>query len=81
MRQGLAPDVAVVKTLERLVAMTESRLLRADGRPNFDIQFYAVTKDGRYAGGTLYEGAQFAVCDERGARLEKCVSLYQRPSR
>lgn len=81
MRQGLAPDVAVLKTLERLVAMTESRLLRADGRPNFDIQFYAVTKDGRYAGGTLYEGAQFAVCDERGARLEKCVSLYPRPSR
>lgn len=81
MRQGLAPEVAVLKTLERLVTMTESRLLRTDGRPNFDIQFYAVTKDGRYAGGTLYEGAQFAVCDERGARLEKCVSLYPRPSR
>jgi N4-(beta-N-acetylglucosaminyl)-L-asparaginase len=81
MRQGLAPEVAVLKTLERLVAMTESRLLRADGRPDFDIQFYAVTKDGRYAGGTLYEGAQFAVCDERGARLEKCVSLFPRPSR
>ena len=81
MRQGLAPEVAVLKTLERLVAMTESRLLRADGRPDFDIQFYAVTKDGRYAGGTLYEGAQFAVCDERGARLEQCVSLFPRPSR
>ncbi|MCE9602573.1 MAG: N(4)-(beta-N-acetylglucosaminyl)-L-asparaginase [Gemmatimonadetes bacterium] len=81
MRQGLAPEVAVLKTLERLVAMTETRLLRADGRPNFDIQFYALAKDGRYAAGTLYEGAQFAVCDERGARLEKCVHLYPRPSR
>jgi N4-(beta-N-acetylglucosaminyl)-L-asparaginase len=79
MRQGLAPEVAVLKTLERLVAMTEARLLRTDGRPNFDIQFYAVTKDGRYAAGTLYEGAQFAVCDERGARLERCVHLYPRP--
>ncbi len=37
MRQGLAPAVAVLKTLERLVAMTETRLLRADGRPNFVI--------------------------------------------
>jgi N4-(beta-N-acetylglucosaminyl)-L-asparaginase len=81
MRQGLAPEVAVLKTLERLVAMTEARLLRPDGRPNFDIQFYAVAKDGRYAAGTLYEGAEFAVCDEKGARLEKCVHLYPRPQR
>ena len=78
LRQGLAPEVAVLKTLERLVAMTEPRLLTAQGRPNFDIQFYAVTKDGRYAGGSLYEGADFAVCDARGARLEKCVYLYGR---
>lgn len=81
MRQGLAPEAAVLKTLERLVAMTESRLLRPDGRPNFDIQFYAVAKDGRYAAGTLYEGADFAVCDEKGARVEKCVHLYARPGR
>ncbi len=81
MRQGLAPEVAVLKTLERLVAMTEQRLLMPDGRPNFDIQFYAVAKDGRYAAGTLYEGADFAVCDEKGARLEKCVHLYARPQR
>ncbi len=81
MRQGLAPAQACLKTLERLVAMTEARLLRPDGKPNFDIQFYAVHKDGRYGSATLYEGAQFAVCDERGARLEKCVSLLPRPSR
>jgi len=78
LRQGLAPEVAVLKTLERLVAMTEPRLLNAQGRPNFDIQFYAVAKDGRYAGGSLYEGADFAVCDARGARLEKCVYLFRR---
>ena len=78
MRQGMAPAQAVLRTLERLVAMTESRLLRPDGRPNFDIQFYAVAKDGRYAAGTLYEGADFAVCDEKGPRLEKCVFLYPR---
>ena len=81
MRQGLAPEQAVLKTLERLVAMTESRLLGPDGRPNFDIQFYAVAKDGRYAAGSLYEGADFAVCDAKGARVEKCVYLYPRPRR
>ena len=81
MRQGLAPAQAVLRTLERLAAMTEARLLDALGRPNFDIQFYAVAKDGRYAAGSLYQGADFAVCDDRGARLEKCVFLYPRPSR
>ena len=64
MRQGMSPAQAVLKTLERLVAMTESRLLRPDGR--------------RYAAGSLYEGADFAVCDEKGPRLEKCVFLYPR---
>lgn len=78
MRQGLAPEQAALKTLERIVAMTEARLLDARGRPRFDIQFYVVAKDGRYAGATLFQGAEFAVCDERGARREKCVPLYTR---
>ncbi len=81
MRQGLSPAEAVMKTLERIVATTEARLLDANGRPTFDIQFYAVSKDGRYAGGTLWEGADFAVCDERGARVELCVPMFRREGR
>ena len=76
LRQGLAPAQAALKTLERIVAMTEARLLDPQGRPRFDIQFYVVAKGGRYGGATLYDGAEFAVCDERGARLEKCVALF-----
>jgi N4-(beta-N-acetylglucosaminyl)-L-asparaginase len=78
MRQGLAPEAAAMRTLERIVAMTEARLLDERGRPKFDLQFYVVHKDGRYAGACLYEGAQFAVCDERGARLERCAFMYRR---
>jgi N4-(beta-N-acetylglucosaminyl)-L-asparaginase len=78
MRQGLSPADAIMRTLERIVATTEARLLDASGRPTFDIQFYAVSKDGRYAGGTLFEGADFAVCDERGPRVELCVPLFRR---
>jgi N4-(beta-N-acetylglucosaminyl)-L-asparaginase len=78
MRQGLSPADAAMKTLERIIATTEARLIGADGRPTFDIQFYAVAKDGRYAGVTLYEGAQFAVCDEKGARLETCTPMFRR---
>ncbi len=78
MRQGLAPQQALLKTLERVVAMTEARLLDKNGRPNFDLEFYALTKDGRYAGAALYSGSEFAVCDEKGARLEPSAYLYKR---
>lgn len=81
MRQGLAPQQAALKTLERVVAMTERRLLDSRGRPRFDIQFYAVHKDGRYAGVSMYEGADFAVCDERGPRVEQCAYLYPNSER
>lgn len=78
MRQGMAPQAALIKTLERVVAMTEARLMGPNGRPKFDLEFYAITKDGRYAGATLYSGGRFAVCDARGARLEEAAYLFKR---
>ena len=41
----------------------------------------AMTKDGRYAGASCYEGGKFAVCDEKGARLEDSAFLYRRDQR
>ena len=78
MRAGVAPQQACLKVLERVVAMTEKRLLDDQGRPKFGLQFYAVAKDGRTGGATLYEGAEYAVADDKGARLEKCAFLYPR---
>jgi N4-(beta-N-acetylglucosaminyl)-L-asparaginase len=83
MRNGLSPEQALLKVIERVIAMTERRLLDDRGRPYFDLNFYALAKDGRYAGASAYEGSTFAVCDEKGARIESCVYLYkndQRPS-
>ena len=77
MRQGLAPQQAALRTLERMVHMTEQRLLDDQGRPRYDMQLYAVTKDGRYGGVSMYEGPSFAVCDEQGARLERCAFLFK----
>ena len=76
LRAGVAPEQACLRVLERVVAMTEKRLLDDKGRPRFGLQFYAVTKDGRTGGATLYEGAEYAVADDKGARLEKCAFLY-----
>ncbi len=78
MRQGMAPEQACLKTLERVVAATEPRLLDDRGRPRFNLNFYAVSKDGRYGAGAIWSGAQFAVADSRGARLENSAFLYKR---
>jgi N4-(beta-N-acetylglucosaminyl)-L-asparaginase len=76
MRQGMSPEAALMKVMERVIAMTESRLL-VNGRPTFQLQFYAVNKKGEYAGACAYEGSDFAVADARGARREKCAYLYK----
>ena len=78
MRQGMAPEQACLKTVERVVAATENRLLDDRGRPRFNLNFYAVTKDGRYGAASIWSGSQFAVADAKGAMLEKSAFLYQR---
>ena len=69
MRQGMTPEAACLKTIERVIAMTEKRLLDEKGRPRFDLSFYALRKDGVFGGASAYSGFQYAVCDSAGARL------------
>jgi N4-(beta-N-acetylglucosaminyl)-L-asparaginase len=78
MRQGIAPEQACLKALERVVSMTEARLLNEKGRPRFDLNFYALARDGRYGSASLYEGGTFAVADDKGARVEKAAFLFKR---
>jgi N4-(beta-N-acetylglucosaminyl)-L-asparaginase len=81
MRQGKSPEEALLEVMRRVIAMTEKRLLDDKGRPYFDLSYYAVTKDGRYAGSAAYEGATFAVCDATGPRVEPAVFLFKRDER
>jgi len=81
MRQGLAPEPALIKVMERVIALTEKRLLGDNGRPRYDLNFYALTKDGRFAGACAYEGSSYAVCDEQGPRLVKSAFLFKASER
>ncbi len=81
MRQGKSPEEALLEVMRRVIAMTEKRLLDDRGRPYFDLSYYAVTKDGRYAGSSAYEGGQFAVADASGPRLESAVYLFKKDER
>ena len=78
MRRGRHPKDAGMEALRRIQGNTvERRLLNARGEPNFNINFYVVNAKGDYAGVTMYNPGtlQFAVCDDKGARLERLEPL------
>ena len=81
MRRGLAPTDACLEALRRVVATTEPRLLGPDGRPKFDLNFYAVNKRGQFGSAALFSGARFAVHDGTEARLVDGGFLFERPPR
>jgi len=81
MRRGLSPTDACLETLRRAVRMSEPRLLDADGRPKYDLNFYALNKKGEFGAASFFPGAQFAVHDGREARLADCAHLFDQPPR
>jgi len=82
MRHGMAPVEACLHALQRIVATTtEKRLRLEDGRPNFDVKFYALSRDGRFGAASIWSGAKFAVYAEGKNRMEEGAFLFQRPDR
>ncbi len=79
MRRGLHPKDAGLEALKRIKANTVARLLNKRGEPTFNINFYIVNRQGDYAGVAMYSPEQnrgrFAVCDDKGARLEATEPL------
>lgn len=79
MGEGMTPTEACLAMAKYVADHTkEKRLRRADGRPDFDLKFYAVRKDGAWGGASLYSGAQMSVCDEQGARAVPMAFLFER---
>src|SRR6266403_779038 len=78
MRRGAHPKDAGMEVLKRIKANTiEKRLLKADGTPNFGINFYILNARGEFAGVSMYEGSSFAICNENGPQTLKADALLQ----
>ena len=85
MRHGMSPPDAVMDALKRVSRNYDNDLKRLD---KFDINFYALRKDGVFAGGSLWSGQfrgtgfvsrKFAVNDGTGnSRLLNCTYLHER---
>jgi N4-(beta-N-acetylglucosaminyl)-L-asparaginase len=78
MRRGMKPTDACLATLKRVIAQTSPRLLLTDGRPRFDLKFYAVNKQGEFGAASMYP-AQYAAHDGRQAGLRDAAFLFQGP--
>ena len=80
-RSGMSPTDACLEALGRVVTFTtEARLRDARGRPNFNVNYYAVNKSGEYGGAAIWSGARFAVCSGGESRREDSAYLFERGS-
>lgn len=78
MRQGMSPTDACLVACKRITTHTkEKRLLTKEGRPTFNVSFYAINKKGEYGSAAIYEGVKFAVNDGKESRLETAVGYFK----
>jgi N4-(beta-N-acetylglucosaminyl)-L-asparaginase len=78
MRRGMAPTDACLATLKRVVGQTPPRLLHPDGRPRFNLSFYAVNKRGDFGSASFYP-TRYAAHDGKDGALRDAAHLFRRP--
>ena len=78
MRAGDAPEAACLHACERIAEhMVLARLRDNEGRPDFNVKFYAVNKAGEFGGAEIRDtGGRMAVADGDGARHVPLAHLY-----
>jgi len=78
MRRGMTPTDAALETLKRVVAMTMPRRLHPNGRPKFQLNFYALNKRGDVGAASIYP-SHYAAADASGVSERDTAFLYDRP--
>jgi N4-(beta-N-acetylglucosaminyl)-L-asparaginase len=79
MRQGISPEEAGLRALRRIAENTvEPYLLTEDGKPNFQVTFYAVNRKGEFAGTSIWSNKKYAAHDGKTNRLYDTAYLYKR---
>jgi N4-(beta-N-acetylglucosaminyl)-L-asparaginase len=78
MRRGMSPTDACMDIVKRVVRWTvEKRLQYPDGKPNFNLNYYAVNKKGEFGGAAIYAGSQYAVNVDGNAGLTDSAYLFE----
>jgi N4-(beta-N-acetylglucosaminyl)-L-asparaginase len=82
LRHGMTPLEAGLEILKRVHdrALKLPRLLDDDGKPNFNVNFYVLDKEGRHAGCSLWSGSTYSLHDGSKSRhLESAYLLKRKP--
>ncbi|HET6935299.1 MAG TPA: N(4)-(beta-N-acetylglucosaminyl)-L-asparaginase [Candidatus Angelobacter sp.] len=79
MRKGMSPEEAGMDALRRITRNYNNDMNKVK---YISMVFYILRRDGAYAGVTMWSGPaehpmSFAVCDEKGKRLENAKPLFQ----
>jgi N4-(beta-N-acetylglucosaminyl)-L-asparaginase len=79
MRQGKSPEESCLLACQRVAGQTKmKRLQDEDGRPNFNVTFYAINRRGEYGAASLWSGEKYAVhTGEKESRLLKAAYLFE----
>lgn len=79
MRRGKSPEEACLEACKRIVENNKMRRLRDDnGRPTFEVKFYALNKKGETGSACIFSGGQYAYDDGTGSRLLPSAYLYKK---
>ena len=77
LEQGMTPKDACLAACKRIARLTRvKRLLDSDGRPNFNVAFYAVNKKGVTGAATIHGGGRYAVMTANGPEVHSTAHLF-----
>ena len=80
MERGLTPTEACLEAAKRTVDRTkEKRLLGAGGKPNYNVRYYALRKDGAHGSAAIFGPNSYAVDDGTGAKVIESPTLFPAP--
>jgi N4-(beta-N-acetylglucosaminyl)-L-asparaginase len=76
MRMGQTPEEACLSICKRIVDHAKARFLKdSEGRPNFNVKFYAINKNGQFGSAAIKGPYKYSVCDPKGPRHEEGAYL------
>ncbi len=71
LRRGMSPTDACLEALKRVARLY-------NGKPEHQLKYYALTKDGQFGSASMWKGEEFVVADSGGSRVEPAAYLYEK---
>ena len=79
MSMGNSPEEACLKACKRIVNHAKIKsILKEDGKPKFNVTFYAINKNGDYGCASIYGPKKFAIHDGHKNHILEGVYLYKK---